>query len=57
MSTEETKLPTIFTEKPLTSVKSFNRLKPIQERNNTIYKINKNLNNTSRSISIKKSKM
>ena len=56
MSTEETKLPTIFTEKPLTSVKSFNRLKPIQERNNTIYKINKNLNNTSRSISIKKVK-
>ena len=56
MSSEEPKLPIINIEKPLTSNKSYNLIKTKENHNKTMYKINKKLSSTSRSISIKKIK-
>ena len=56
MSSEDTKLPNITTEKPLTGNQSFNLIKTKESKNKTMYSINKKLSNTSRSISITKIK-
>ena len=54
MSLEKKKLPIINIKKPLTANKSLNLIKSINIHNNKTYKLIKKLNNTSRSISIKK---